>query len=143
MDYVDKHLASSSLDAVYLPSIKASMLIRKRLLNKYYDLTDHSEVYRIAMGMFIHPKPEVIDLALQSLTPSASSTISNLQDGKKTGLTQCTRSLGPNSIEPIAISAATRMRGVVHRRWYVTDALFPSFATHIYLGCDLQIRQHF
>ena len=28
------------------------MLIGKRLLNKYY-MTDYSEVYRIAMGMFI------------------------------------------------------------------------------------------
>lgn len=51
MDYIDKHLASSSLDAKYLPSIKASMLIGKRLLNKYYDFTDYSEVYRIAMSM--------------------------------------------------------------------------------------------
>jgi hypothetical protein len=53
MDYIDKHLASGSLNTKYLPSIKASMLIGKQLLNKYYDMTDHSEVYRIAMGMSI------------------------------------------------------------------------------------------
>ena len=29
------------------------MLIGKRLLNKYYNMTDHSELYRIAMGMNI------------------------------------------------------------------------------------------
>ena len=52
MDYIDKHLASGALNAKYLPSIQASMLIGKRLLNKYYNMTDHSEVYRIAMGMF-------------------------------------------------------------------------------------------
>ena len=51
MDYIDKHLASGSIDPKYLPSIQASMLIGKRLLNKYYDMTDQSEVYRIAMGM--------------------------------------------------------------------------------------------
>ncbi|KAF8811402.1 hypothetical protein BYT27DRAFT_7221544 [Phlegmacium glaucopus] len=50
MDYIDKHLASGSLNTKYLPSIQASMLIGKRLLNKYYNMTDHSEVYRIAMG---------------------------------------------------------------------------------------------
>jgi hypothetical protein len=52
MDYIDKHLASGALNPKYLPSIQASMLIGKRLLNKYYNVTDHSEVYRIAMGMF-------------------------------------------------------------------------------------------
>ena len=50
MDFIDKHLASGSLNQQYLPSIRASMLIGKRLLNKYYDMTDHTEVYRIAMG---------------------------------------------------------------------------------------------
>jgi hypothetical protein len=53
MDFIDKHLASDALNAKYLPSIQASMLIGKRLLNKYYNVTDHSEVYRIAMCMFI------------------------------------------------------------------------------------------
>ncbi|KAF8816062.1 hypothetical protein BYT27DRAFT_7208991 [Phlegmacium glaucopus] len=49
MDYIDKHLASGSLDVKYLPSIQASMLIGKKLLNKYYNMTDHTEVYHIAM----------------------------------------------------------------------------------------------
>ena len=52
MDYIDKHLASGAVNAKYLPLIQASMLIGKQLLNKYYNMTDHSEVYRIAMGMF-------------------------------------------------------------------------------------------
>jgi hypothetical protein len=50
MDFIDKHLATGSINPKYLPSIQASMLIGKRLLNKYYDMTDNSEVYRIAMG---------------------------------------------------------------------------------------------
>ncbi|KIJ90205.1 hypothetical protein K443DRAFT_37414, partial [Laccaria amethystina LaAM-08-1] len=49
MDYIDKHLASGAVNAKYLPSIRASMLLGKQLLNKYYNMTDHSEVYRIAM----------------------------------------------------------------------------------------------
>ena len=53
MDFIDKHLATGSNNPKYLPSIQASMLIGKRLLNKYYNMTDYSEVYRIAMGMFI------------------------------------------------------------------------------------------
>ena len=50
MDYIDKHLASGAVNTAYLPLIWASMLIVKRLLNKYYDMTDYSEVYCIAMG---------------------------------------------------------------------------------------------
>jgi len=57
MDYINKHLASGSIDMKYLPSIQASMLIRKQLLNKYYNMTDHSEVYWIAMGMSIPSFP--------------------------------------------------------------------------------------
>ncbi|KAF8798267.1 hypothetical protein BYT27DRAFT_7019874, partial [Phlegmacium glaucopus] len=49
MDYIYKHLASGSISTAYLPSIKASMLIRKKLLNKYYNITDHSKVYWITM----------------------------------------------------------------------------------------------
>ena len=50
MDYIDKHLATGSVNERYLPSIRAAMAIGKKLLNKYYTLTDHAEVYRIAMG---------------------------------------------------------------------------------------------
>jgi len=57
MDYINKHLASGSINTKYLPSIQALMLIRKQLLNKYYNMTDHSEVYRIAMGMSNHSFP--------------------------------------------------------------------------------------
>jgi len=53
MDYIDRHSASGSLNTKYLLSIQASMLIGKQLLNKYYNMTDHSEVYWIAMGMSI------------------------------------------------------------------------------------------
>jgi hypothetical protein len=70
MDYIDKHLASGAVNAKYLPSIRASMLLGKQLLNKYYNMTDHSEVYRIAMGKlffsilllvsnsFLSPRPQ-------------------------------------------------------------------------------------
>ena len=50
MDYIDKHLALGSVSNKYLRMIRAAMLIGKKLLNKYYTLTDHSEVYQIAMG---------------------------------------------------------------------------------------------
>ena len=52
MDLIDRHLATAAPDQKYDPSIQAALAVGKRLLNKYYDRTDQSEVYRIAMGMF-------------------------------------------------------------------------------------------
>ena len=50
MDYIDQQLSASSLNPRYSPSIKASITLRKKTLNRYYDMTDHLEIYRIAMG---------------------------------------------------------------------------------------------
>jgi hypothetical protein len=50
MDHMDELLSTNSLDAKYEPSIRAALGIAKKTLNRYYDKTDSSEVYRIAMG---------------------------------------------------------------------------------------------
>jgi hypothetical protein len=52
MDYLDQQLTTSSLDARYSKSIKASIALGKKTLNRYYDMTDQSEIYRIAMGSY-------------------------------------------------------------------------------------------
>jgi hypothetical protein len=52
MDHIDKHLATAALESRYPLAIKAALAIGKRTLNRYYDKTDHSEVFRIAMGRF-------------------------------------------------------------------------------------------
>ena len=51
MDMIDKHLATAALDNKYEPLIQAALAVGKNLLNKYYNMTDHSELYCIAMGM--------------------------------------------------------------------------------------------
>lgn len=53
MDHIDAHLAMAAQSAVYSPSIRAALAIGKKTLNRYYNKTDYSEVYRIAMGTFI------------------------------------------------------------------------------------------
>ncbi|PPQ81292.1 hypothetical protein CVT26_015194 [Gymnopilus dilepis] len=55
MDHIDKVLATCS-DSPYQfsPAIRAALAIGKKALNKYYNKTDHSEVYRIAM--VLHPR---------------------------------------------------------------------------------------
>jgi hypothetical protein len=51
MDHIDKHLATSAIDDNYPLALKAALAIGKKTLNKYYEKTDLSEVYRIAMGI--------------------------------------------------------------------------------------------
>ena len=51
MDHIDQHLATATIGNKYSFSIKAALAIGKKTLNQYYDKTDHSEVFRITMGM--------------------------------------------------------------------------------------------
>ena len=50
MDHLDQHLASSAVNLSLPASIRSAATLGKRTLNKYYNMTDLSEVYRIAMG---------------------------------------------------------------------------------------------
>ena len=51
MDHIDKHLlATSAWNMHYLAAICSALAIGKCTLNCYYNKTDHSENYRIAMG---------------------------------------------------------------------------------------------
>ena len=45
------HLMNATLNPKYPTSIKATIAIGKKTLNCYYDKTDHSEVFHIAMGI--------------------------------------------------------------------------------------------
>ena len=55
MDLIDKVLTTSSISpSKYSLAIRAALFIGKKTLNKYYNKTGESEVYRIAMSMF-HP----------------------------------------------------------------------------------------
>jgi hypothetical protein len=50
MDHIDQHPATAVANNTYKPCIQAAVAMGKKLLNKYYSYTDHSELYRIAMG---------------------------------------------------------------------------------------------
>ena len=52
MDHIDKVLTTDAFDRKLQPSIHAALVLAKNMLNCYYDKTDHSEVYHIAMSMF-------------------------------------------------------------------------------------------
>src|SRR6267154_761119 len=50
MDLIDEKLTAYSKNHKYQPSICAAVGLAKKTLNQYYQLTDSSEVYCIAMG---------------------------------------------------------------------------------------------
>jgi hypothetical protein len=52
MDHIDKHLTTAAINNKYPLAIKAALAIGKKTLNCYYDKTDDSKVFRIAMGMY-------------------------------------------------------------------------------------------
>ena len=52
MDHIDEYLATAATNRKYPLAIKASIAIGKKTLNRYYNQTDHSDIYRIAMGMY-------------------------------------------------------------------------------------------
>lgn len=53
MDHIDEHLATAATSDQYCLAIKAALAIGKKTMNRYYNKTDQSEVFRIAMGKYL------------------------------------------------------------------------------------------
>lgn len=76
MDHIDEKLATAAIDDDYPPAIQAALAIGKKTLNRYYDKTDHSEVFRIAMGMiFLVVLLYISFLFVTSVAPSSQASI--------------------------------------------------------------------
>jgi hypothetical protein len=54
MDHIDEQLTTEARDPKYEPAIRASLALGRKTINRYYNKTDDSEVYRIAMSMYHH-----------------------------------------------------------------------------------------
>ena len=52
MDHINEHLTTATINNKYPLAIKAALTIGKKTLNRYYNKTDHSKVFLIAMGMY-------------------------------------------------------------------------------------------
>ena len=74
MDHIDELLSTNSLNAKYEPSIRAALGIAKKTLNRYYDKTDSSEVYRIAMGECLFTSLRLSHLLYRSKQSSTHDT---------------------------------------------------------------------
>ena len=51
MDKMHAELTAAIENLDYPPALKAALSLGKTVLDKYYSLSDDSEIYRIAMGM--------------------------------------------------------------------------------------------
>jgi hypothetical protein len=52
MNHIDEHLATTAENSHYSVALHSALAIGKQTLNKYYNKTNYSEVYRIAMSKF-------------------------------------------------------------------------------------------
>ena len=52
MDKMHAELTAAADSVEYLPALQAALSLGKDLLNKYYSLSDDSEIYQIAIGMY-------------------------------------------------------------------------------------------
>ncbi|OCH87080.1 hypothetical protein OBBRIDRAFT_736768, partial [Obba rivulosa] len=53
IDYINEYLSTAVTNISIVAPIRTAVGFKKVLLNKYYDKTDHSELYHIAMGTFV------------------------------------------------------------------------------------------
>ncbi len=52
MDRIDAMLTNDTMAHTFSPAIRAALKMGKLTLDRYYSLTDDSEVYRTAMGKY-------------------------------------------------------------------------------------------
>ncbi|KAJ3566510.1 hypothetical protein NP233_g6964 [Leucocoprinus birnbaumii] len=99
MDKIDKVLTSQVTESTYLSCIWSALSIGAKLLNQYYELTDHSDVYHIAT--ILHPsykltyleKAEWPEEWLSKALEIHQNMFNDLSDLEKTSLTPVTNEL--------------------------------------------------
>ena len=52
MDTIDCVFTTASMDGEDFLPIKLGLELGRRIMNKYYNLTDESEIYRVSIGIF-------------------------------------------------------------------------------------------
>jgi hypothetical protein len=54
MDTIDRAFTTAAMDdEEFCLPIKLGLELGKRIMNKYYNLTDESEIYRVSIGNFL------------------------------------------------------------------------------------------
>ncbi len=72
MDMIDKVFTTAAVNNTeFSAPIWSSLLVAKKTLNQYYQLTDNSDVYRIAMGEFFASPHAFTQLTALLVSPSS------------------------------------------------------------------------
>ena len=108
MDHIDTYLATATQKSTYSPSIRAALAIGKTTLNWYYNKTDYSEVYRIAMGTICLIYGTLL-IIFQFSTLVTSFIISRRLDGMMTGSKQLAQSFATSLIVHMHLWTSKRM----------------------------------
>ena len=99
IDHINDYLARACGNIEFSKAFHATLDIGKQTLNCYYNKTDHSEVYRIAMGRsspsFQHSS-YLFPSNFQSSTLIINYNTLKKSDGRKPGSTHLTTSSAPN-----------------------------------------------
>jgi hypothetical protein len=122
MDHIDKVLATTSEAHQFSLPIRAALVIGKNTINRYYNKTDQSEVYRIAMGMSFFSSPFGFSLYViaQFFTRVTNSLTSKPKIGKTTG----SRPLIALSARSLTVPMPQRAL-TMKMRWTMTMAASP------------------
>lgn len=114
MDFIDSSFTDNihTQDVHVSPAIRAALRLAKKTLNRYYTLTDASNVYRIAMGMFLSRSFTVDQPTnteqLQFYIPATRWTIFKTLDGNQHGFQQRASSFATRSTNHMQYTALTQ-----------------------------------
>ena len=103
MDHIDEYLATASQNVKYSEAIRAALALGKKTLNRYYNKTDHSEVYRIAMGKPFHVLFVSFFFHFHSSLQFSTLVISYITSRKPDG-----RMIGSRLHETLSVPSSTR-----------------------------------
>jgi len=137
MDTIDEALATNALSSKYSIAIHAALSIGKKTLNHYYEKTDFSTTYRIAMGILWFILHFIITyIFFQSFIPVISSTISRMQSGRTSG------SRLPSSLYKTSLTFHTIIALHLQGQHQVTRYVLLSCISFIYLTFIMCIIDH-
>lgn len=90
MDHIDECLSNDVLNSTFKSCVCATASLAKKTLNQYYNKTDHTDVYQIAMDMFLcHLYPPFLDANIaQYCTQVTSVLASKMPTGTSNGSKQ-------------------------------------------------------
>ena len=147
MNHIDQHLATAACNNAYKPCIQAAVVMGKKLLNKYYSYTYHSELYWIAMGGFPSLVEYWFNVIFVVLHPSHKLTYSLSRMGQWDGEWHMTaedivQAEFERAYADLEVMDSQNTQSVSN--WFFKKISSYTDVTYMLDGrhCDIRLRQH-